>query len=134
MRPLLLDTHVWIWSQECPEKLGAQTRERMLDPAQSVTVSTISTLEIARLIDAGLLVFNGNLKGWIDRSLDLIQARTIDLTHDVALAAYALPTGFHKDPADRILVATARLFDMELITADDRILAYSQVRSSDARR
>ncbi len=130
---LLLDTHVWIWSQECPERLGKRTRERMLDPLRSLNVCTVSTLEIARLIAGGVLALDGSLKLWVDRSLKLLQARTIEVSHAIAIASYALPADFHKDPADRILVATAKTHDLELLTADERILAYPHARASDAR-
>lgn len=130
---LLLDTHVWIWSQEAPEKLGPIVRRRLLSPTETLSVSTISTLEIARLIDGGLLVLSGDLMAWAKQSLEFLQARTIDLSHDIAIGAYTLPSGFHKDPADRILVATAKLLSLELVTADERILAYPHVRCVDAR-
>ena len=130
---LLLDTHVWIWSQEDPEQLGSHTRFRLADPKEKLFISTISTLEIARLIQGGLLELKGPLKVWIHRSLELIQAHTLDLTHDIAIAAYALPSGFHKDPADRILVATARTRNLTLVTADERILAYPHAPCLDAR-
>ncbi|MFM9197801.1 MAG: PIN domain-containing protein [Planctomycetia bacterium] len=63
-----------------------------------------------------------------------MEARSIDVDHRVAIEAYKLPGRFHKDPADRMLVATARINDLTLVTADERILAYREVRSLDARR
>ena len=68
------------------------------------------------------------------RYLDLYgMERVIPVTHEIALAAYDLPGEFHRDPADRILVATAVVHDLTLMTADDRILAYPYLLSSDAR-
>ena len=130
---LLLDTHVWIWSQEAPDRLGERTRKLLINPAAALNVSTISTLEIARLIDGGLLDLSGTIETWVRRSLEYIQARSIDLSHEIAIAAYALPAGFHKDPADRVLAATARVLDLEFVTADERILAYRHIRTIDAR-
>ena len=89
--------------------------------------------EIARLVDGGLLALRGALDRWVSRSLDLIVAETIELSHVVAAEAYALPPPFHRDPADRILVATARCRDLTLVTADERLLAYPAVRTLDAR-
>lgn len=131
---LLLDTHVWIWSQESPEKLGALTRERLSNPANALYTSTISTLEIARLTEAGAISLNSSLSSWIRRSTDLLRARTVELSHEIAAGAYALPEAFHKDPADRILLATARRMNLTLVTADTRILAQSHVRTLDARK
>ena len=74
------------------------------------------------------------LSAWIERSLAALSAESIAVTHEVAAEAYALPGRFHKDPVDRILVAAARRNHMSLLTADERILRYAEVRSLDARR
>lgn len=131
---LLLDTHVWIWSQESPDELGGIARERLANPANHLYLSTISTLEIARLVHGGSIELRGSLQSWIRRSTDALRSRTIELSHDIAMAAYALPEDFHKDPADRILVATAKHLGLTLVTADERILSSSHVRTLDARK
>jgi len=64
----------------------------------------------------------------------IFRRRIKSLTHEMAIEAYALPGAFHRDPADRVLVAAARLQGWTLLTADDRILEYRDVRSLDARR
>ena len=130
---LLLDTHVWIWSQESPERLGELARERLSNPANVLYVSTISTLEIARLVEGGVIELKGTIASWIRRSTDALRSRTVEVSHDIAMAAYALPEGFHRDPADRILVATARRLNLTLVTADERILTSSCLRTLDAR-
>jgi PIN domain nuclease of toxin-antitoxin system len=130
---LLLDTHVWVWTQEARERIGPAAMAALADGRNALCVSTISTLEIARLVDGGLLALRGALDRWVSRSLDLIVAETIELSHVVAAEAYALPPPFHRDPADRILVATARCRDLTLVTADERLLAYPAVRTLDAR-
>ncbi len=130
---LLLDTHVWVWTQEAPERIGPAAMVALAEGNNTIFVSTISTLEIARLVDGGLLAIKGSLNRWIMRSLELILARTIEVSHAVALEAYALPRTFHRDPADRLLVATARRHDLTLVTADERILAYPAVHMLDAR-
>ncbi len=130
----LLDTHVWIWSQEDPNRLGARTRRLLLDSAQQHFVSAISTLEIARLIDRGFLQLKHRFSEWKDLSLGQLQAGTIDVTHEIAWEAYNLPGKFHSDPADRVLVATARLNRFTLMTADDLILRYGHVKTVSALR
>jgi len=131
---LLLDTHVWIWSQESPDECGPLALERLADPSNTLYVATVSTLEIARLLEGGGLVLRGSLPSWIRRSTDLLRCRTVELSHDIALAAYSLPGPFHKDPADRILAATAKRLSLTLVTADERLLAYPHIRSLDARK
>ena len=131
---LLLDTHVWIWTQEAPERIGAATMAALAEVGNTLFVSTISTLEIARLVDGGQLAIKGSLERWIRRSLELIQARTLEISHDVAIEAYALPQPFHRDPADRLLAATARRHELTLVTADERILAYPAVATIDVRQ
>ena len=68
------------------------------------------------------------------RSMVDLAVHTIAMSHEVAMEAYAPPGTFHRDPSDRVLVATARRNGLTLVTADDRILAYPHVRTQDARR
>jgi PIN domain nuclease of toxin-antitoxin system len=132
--PLLLDTHVWIWTQAEPERLGGLARSRVLDPTESLHVATISTLELARLLAFGRISISGSLHEWIAASLDALTCGTVELSHAIAVATYDLPDPLHRDPADRILIATARTLGLTLLTADQRILAYPHVDSLDARR
>jgi PIN domain nuclease of toxin-antitoxin system len=130
---LLLDTHVWIWSQEQTDKLGTVTTRSLVDTKTSLYVSTISTLEISRLIARRVIELSGTLDTWVTETLASLFCSTIEISHEIAAAAYALPPGMHRDPADRVLAATARLHDLTLLTADDRILDYPHVRALDAR-
>ncbi len=125
----LLDTHVWIWSQEIPERFGAETRRELADLGQERFVSPISTLEIARLIHLGLLRLKHTFMKWKELSLAELGASTIPFTHEIAWEAYNLPGTFHNDPVDRVLVATARVEKMTLITADDLLLRYPHVKT-----
>lgn len=130
---LLLDTHVWIWSQESPEELGPRTSEALTDEAAQSSISAISTLEIARLVAVGSIRLSIPLSEWIRDSMAALAAENIPLTSDIALEAYGMPEPFHKDPADRILAATARVRNLTLVTADERILRYEGVQVLDAR-
>lgn len=131
---LLLDTHVWIWAHESPEQLGRHARVALEDSGNRLVVSAISTLEISRLVSAGRLELKGTLKHWVGKSLDYLGIVALPMTHEVARRAYELKEPFHRDPADRIVVSTALCEKCKLITADERILAYSHVRTQDARR
>lgn len=129
----LLDTHVWIWTQEAPEKIGPQARGLLETTREELCVATISSLEIARLVSVGLLELKGSLNRWVRAAVDSVEAHSIPLDHAIAIESYKLPGRFHKDPADRILVATARVNNLTLVTADERILAYRGARTLDAR-
>ena len=131
---ILLDTHVWIWSQESPEQLGPDARSTVADESNALCISTVSSLEIARLVWGDRLTLAGRLEAWISESLNALLAETVPLTHEIAVAAYNLPGEFHRDPADRMLVATAIVHDLTVMTADERILAYPHRLSLDARR
>jgi PIN domain nuclease of toxin-antitoxin system len=131
---VLLDTHVWVWTQEQPERLGPRTRRLLVGEAHENWISPISTLEIARLAAVGGIRLSMPLADWIAQSMAELAAQTVSISHEVAMDAYALPGAFHRDPADRLLVAAARRAGLTLVTADDRILAYPHVRIHDARR
>lgn len=130
----LLDTHVWMWMAELPEKLGTACRGILEEPGHEVMVSSFSTLEIGQLMTVGRITVKGMLDAWVRRSLAELKLGSLDVTHDIAALAYALPGEFHKDPADRILVATAIRHGLTLVTADERILAYAHVMTLDGRR
>jgi PIN domain nuclease of toxin-antitoxin system len=125
----LLDTHVWIWSQENPERLGTKTRRELANLDAERFVSPISTVEIARLVHIGLLRLKHAFAEWKNLSLANLNAETVGLTHEIAWDAYNLPGKFHNDPADRVLVATARIERLTLVTADDLILKYPHVKA-----
>jgi PIN domain nuclease of toxin-antitoxin system len=131
---LLLDTHVWIWSQEAPEKLGKEARRLLVDGRSTNHVATVSVLELARLVAAGSILLNKPLGAWIETAVEELHAEEVAMSREIATEAYALPGEFHRDPADRILVATARREGLTLLTADDRILSYPHVKTLDARR
>lgn len=132
--PVLLDTHVLVWSQMEPERLGARASRLLVDPDESLSVATISSLEIARLVWGERLQLDIPLERWLRAAREQLQATTLELSHEVALEAYRLPGSFHPDPADRILVATARLHGLTVMTADRQILDYPHVTCLDACR
>jgi PIN domain nuclease of toxin-antitoxin system len=130
----LLDTHVWVWTQEEPERLGPRTKRLLVEAGNANTVCPISTLEIARLVAVGDIRLSMPLSEWVMQSMAELSAQTVPVSHEIAVEAYALPGAFHRDPADRLLVAAARRNGLTLVTADDRILGYPHVRTQDARR
>ena len=130
---ILLDTHVWLWSQQSQEQFGPEARSMILNEDNALFVSSISSLEITRLVWRERLTLAGQLRTWISETLNKLKAETIPVTHEIALTAYELPGEFHRDPADRILVATAVVHNLTLMTADNRILEYPHLLSCDVR-
>jgi PIN domain nuclease of toxin-antitoxin system len=137
--PLLLDTHVWIWVAEsltanlsafCVDSIRlARQEERLL-------VSVFSVWEVANLEAKGRISLFTNCRDWVDLGLRQ-NIELADLSPEIAIDSTRLPGIFHADPADRILVATARNRNAVLVTADRAILEYSRskhVRALDARR
>ncbi len=128
----LLDTHVWLWVDGDPSRLGPRTRDLLQDSQSNLYVSAASTVEISRLVSLGFVRLKLSLEDWVRLSCEQLAARDLHVDHRVAIEAYRLPEPFQKDPGDRLLVATARMHDLTLITADGPILAYPHVRTHDA--
>jgi PIN domain nuclease of toxin-antitoxin system len=131
---LLLDTHVLIWAESQDGQLGEVTRQLLLDASNSLLVSPVSSLEISRLISLERLHFSKSLNDWLKEARHNLGFKDAEFSHAIAIRSYELPGDFHKDPADRMLVATAMELDCHLLTADDLILNYPHVKSIDARR
>ena len=131
---LLLDTHAWFWAIEAPENLGPQCRVALESPDNELFVATISTVEFGQLQASQRIEFKGTLESWVRRGTEALGLQTVTLSQAIALLAYALPGRFHKDPVDRLLVATAIHHGFMIVTADDRILTYPHVMAMDARR
>ena len=131
---LLLDTHVWVWASEDPAQLGPKIRGLLKDERNGRSVSAVSTLEIARLVWSGDVVLQIPLQEWVEKSLVDLRTESLPVTNEIAIEAYRLPEPFHRDPADRQIVACARIHELTVVTADERILNWPHVSSVDARR
>ena len=131
---LLLDTHVWVWAVEDLRRLGRKTRTLLENPGNDRSVCAVSALEIARLVWSEDLTFQIPLSEWVEKSLKELRADWLPVTTDIAIEAYQLPEPFHRDPADRQIVACARLHELTVLTADERILAWKRVSTLDARK
>ena len=126
---LLLDTHAWIWAQETPEKFGRRATALLQDTANGVFISAMAAMELARLTFLRRVQLAEPASAWIADSIRSLAAHSLDVTAQIAAEAYELPGTFHKDPVDRVLVATARLHNLTLLTADHLILKYPHVKS-----
>lgn len=133
---ILLDTHVLRWLAEGDRRLGGRAFDRLRDDGE-LRASAISYWEFGMLSDRGKLVFSRPVRQWLDAILAEGGIEVVPVTTAVAGDAGTLPGLAHGDPADRILIATARSLGCTLATADRRILDYGgtgRVLTIDARR
>jgi len=127
---IILDTHIWVWWVDGNERLTKTQLETITTHETDVIgISTISVWEVAKLVKLGKLELLCSLQEWFDEALSYPGIRLIELTPDIAIESTQLPGAFHRDPADQIIVATARLNDSLLITSDGKILNYPHVKT-----
>jgi PIN domain nuclease of toxin-antitoxin system len=126
---ILLDTHVWVWWVHGDINLPANfAAEIDVHQGSGIGVSAISCWEVAKLVENGRLVLPRPVGDWLDEALAYPGVELIGLSPRIAVESTQLPSPFHRDPADQILVATARTLDVPLMTLDRRIRAYPHVR------
>jgi PIN domain nuclease of toxin-antitoxin system len=127
---IVLDTHMWIWWVHRHERLTADHVRWIQENEDSgLGISVISCWEVAKLVELNRLTLPLPIEEWFDHALLYPGIRLLDLTPRIALEATRLPPGFHRDPADQIIVATSRWHDCPLLTMDQQILDYPHVRS-----
>lgn len=125
---LLLDTHALIWLLDGNERLGSKARALISQAAcaHSLYVSAITPWEIAMLVSKERLAFTQEVGAWLRTALEMPGIQMVPLSVDISAASTQLPGDFHADPADRIIVASARQMGASLVTADKLILTYSK--------
>ena len=127
---IVLDTHIWVWWVLDDARLS-QSQEEIIaaNEADTIGVSAISCWEIAKAIEKKRLELPLTLQIWFDRALSYPGIRMLELTPRISIESTQLPEGFHRDPADQIIVATARVNDCPLVTSDQKILDYPHVKT-----
>jgi PIN domain nuclease of toxin-antitoxin system len=125
---IILDTHIWVWWVHGDERITSTQAETIKTNEEDIIgVSAISAWEIAKLVEYSRLELPCVLHEWFNEALGYPGIRLIELTPEIAIESTNLPGEFHRDPADQIIVATARLYDSPVITSDGRILKYPYV-------
>lgn len=114
---LLLDTHVWLWSLIEPERLPPKVAATLADASNGKWLSPLSVWEALLLIERGRLTVDAEAQAWVRRALAEAPVEEAPVTTEVVIASRLLSTT-HRDPVDRFLAATARVFDLTLVTAD----------------
>ena len=129
--PTLLDTHAWVWWVTEDRRLSARAKSRIAGSvaAQDLWLSLISVWEVAKKVEKKQLVLDRPLDQWLDEAVTRQGLGLWELTRSILVQSCELPQPFHGDPADQILVATARQRGAVLVTRDRRIRRYAHVQS-----
>ena len=127
----LLDTHTWIWWHMNPDKLSHKVKKLIEDSDgyDELLLSAISPWEFSKLLEKKRIGISCDPEDWLDRALDIPKLRIVHLDPILAYLSTVLPQPFHSDPADQIIVATAREENATVLTKDEKILNYSHVQS-----
>ncbi len=117
---LLLDTHIWVWGSLEPQRLSARVARELVNPGNEIWLSAVSVWELRLLHDKGRLKLIPDAVSWIYDNLNRLRIREAPLTFEVALAISSLKLP-HNDPADGFIAATAKVFGLTLVTADEQL-------------
>ena len=117
----LLDTHIWLWSLLDPGRLTKRVIGALEREDTELWLSPISVWELLTLVDKGRVRLGSPPTEWVTKALERVPFHEAPVTHEVALETRNVRLS-HRDPADRFLVATARVFDLRLVTADERLI------------
>lgn len=130
---IVIDTHVVVWWANGDFDKLSNLAKKSLASAEKldggILVSAISAWEIAILVGKGRMSLAMELEDWLNNVETLPGIRFLPIDRHIATQSTRLPGSFHQDPADRIIVATARRLNLPLVTADERIREYAHVRT-----
>jgi len=119
---IILDTHIWVWWVHNDAQLTDKLREIIQSHEDDgLGVSIFSCWEVAKLVELKRLTLHCAIDEWLDTALQYPGVQLLALTPEIAVESTQLPGEFHRDPADQIIVATARVHDCPLLTVDNKI-------------
>lgn len=121
---ILLDTHIWLWVQGDPARIGKSLRQTLRNPEHELWLSPVSTWEALVLESKGRIQFRSGIAEWVAKNT--APFREAPLTHEIALAAQRL-SWESRDPADRFLAATAKVLGLTLATSDTKLLGLGDI-------
>jgi PIN domain nuclease of toxin-antitoxin system len=129
--PTLLDTHAWVWWLTEDRRLSTRAKSAITTALaeQDLWISLISVWEVAKKVEKKQLILDRPLDQWLDEAVTPQGLGVWELTRPILVESCELPQPFHGDPADQILVATARRHGAMLVTKDQRIRRYAHVQS-----
>ncbi len=129
---IVLDTHVLLWWVSGSDALSLTAKKainRTLTQGSELIVSSISAWEVSMLIDKERLILSMDVESWFDEVSQIDGVRFMPVDNEIGIKSTVLPGDFHKDPADRMIVATARKLAVPLVTADEKIRNYEHVKT-----
>ena len=126
---LLLDTCAILHFSLNPQRLSQETLYRLTDSAVEIWCSPVSIGEIACLQERGRIEIKGHWKTWCRTLLQTNGWNMLAITQEIMEEAYSLQEPIHRDPADRLLIASSRVHRMRLVTTDQLILDYPHVET-----
>jgi PIN domain nuclease of toxin-antitoxin system len=127
---ILLDTHTWIWTHSATKLLSDNVKKLIKKTLiDQRAIASISIWEFAMMVVKGRINVKIDPKLWLDNAIKNSGLKVIELSPEIALESCNLPGNFHKDPADQIIVATARIHNLTLLTKDRKILNYRHVNA-----
>jgi PIN domain nuclease of toxin-antitoxin system len=118
---LLLDTHIWLWSLVERNRLSHRVIKELGDSENELWLSPISIWELVVLYHKRRISLDQEVDAWITHKLRAVPLREAPVTYEVARETGRLRLA-HRDPADRFLLATAKVFELTLVTADAHLL------------
>ena len=120
---LLLDTHIWLWGHTEPGRLTKRVAAALADDRNQLWLSPISVWEFLVLAERGRVRVHGGTRpaDWVEAALSRAPMHDAPLSREVAMRSRSVRLD-HEDPADRFLAATADVYDLTLVTADERLL------------
>jgi PIN domain nuclease of toxin-antitoxin system len=118
---LLLDTHIWLWIHQEPKKLTSEIQEVIASRETQRWLSPVSIWELSMLIEKKRVTLRDHLHSWISKSAEELDLQEAAFSWKVA-EELPFTQLSHRDPADRLLVATARAYGLTLVTADKRLM------------
>ena len=124
---LLLDTHTFIWLSSKPEQLPGRVLKLIKNNMEGLFISSITAVEIGLLSKAGRINTYGSAEKFICKNLNQFGIHEIPVDVEIGLASTKLPP-IHRDPLDRILIATAQKHKMTILTKDQTIPTYPKVK------
>lgn len=124
---IVLDTHIWIWWTLEPNRL-TDSQSEAIEEADEIGISVFSFWELAKLVQGNRISLPVGLSEWLRRTVGHPNVRIMELTPAILEDSIALPGTFHRDPADQIIVASARVHNCGLMTVDEKIIDYPHVR------
>lgn len=128
---IVLDTHVWVWWVSESTPLSLQAREVIEEgmARRALYLSSISAWEVAFLVARGRLALTMEAEDWVARCEALTFVHFVPVDNRVALRANTLPEPLHKDPADRMIIATALSLGFPVVTRDEKLRDYPHVET-----